>query len=136
MKLIDFILCDDVRNEVTGKNTIVGVYGDIVIPIKKEDLKGPVNIRLAFYIRLLKTKDEVKPDSFFFEVFFNGKNYKKIEGPLQIPDEVKFINLNFNADPFSIPGEGVFTFKLTFNKDSKIIQVIEPDYNFQVFTQK
>lgn len=33
-KLIDCFLCDDVRQEITGKTTFVGVYGtDVVVPM-------------------------------------------------------------------------------------------------------
>jgi hypothetical protein len=33
-KLIDCFLCDDVRQEISGKSTFVGVYGaDVIIPV-------------------------------------------------------------------------------------------------------
>jgi len=33
-KLIDWILCDDVRQEASGKTTIVGIYGsDVIVPM-------------------------------------------------------------------------------------------------------
>jgi len=33
-KLIDWIICDDVRQEASGKTTIVGIYGaDVIVPM-------------------------------------------------------------------------------------------------------
>jgi len=33
-KLIDWILCDDVRQEASGKTTIIGIYGaDVIVPM-------------------------------------------------------------------------------------------------------
>lgn len=33
-KLIDWIICDDVRQEASGKTTIIGIYGaDVIVPM-------------------------------------------------------------------------------------------------------
>ena len=33
MKIVDFIVCDDIRREIGGKNTIIGVYDELNIRI-------------------------------------------------------------------------------------------------------
>ena len=39
MKLIDFIVCDDIRQELFGKITIVGVYSDLQIALPINNIK-------------------------------------------------------------------------------------------------
>lgn len=63
-KLIDWIICDDVRQEITGKTTIIGIYGaDIIVPqtpmvlpqlciITKWDIKSGIFKEIVFRLEL------------------------------------------------------------------------------------
>jgi hypothetical protein len=63
-KLIDWIICDDVRQEITGKTTIIGIYGsDIIIPqtpmvlpqlclLTKWDIKSGIFEEIAFRLEI------------------------------------------------------------------------------------
>lgn len=136
MKLIDFVICDDIRFEMGGKHTLVGVYSDINIPMQKgASTKLPTVLRLSFFIRLLLDKD-ITPDAFILEYYINNEktSIPTINGKMEIDKNIRYLNLAFSHDKFEIKNVGKLSFKLTlFNKD-KIIQIIEPDYNFDVNT--
>ena len=54
MRIRDFIVCDDIRQEVGNKHTIVGIFDDaIVFNVLKDNLNNwPKTSRLGFYIRI------------------------------------------------------------------------------------
>ena len=54
MKLIDFIVCDDIRTEINNKVSIIGVYDDTINFIVPESAAGawPKILKLGIYIRL------------------------------------------------------------------------------------
>ena len=54
MKMLNFVVCDDVRNEMGGKYSIMGVYGNSiefsVTPEKKD--QWPKTMRTGFFITI------------------------------------------------------------------------------------
>lgn len=63
MKLINFIICDDIRTEINNKFSLIGVYSDtfnFLVPEKSAE-KWPKIVHLGFYIRLgIESIEEVK----------------------------------------------------------------------------
>ena len=54
MKLIDFIICDDIRTEISNKVSLIGVYNDalnFVVPEKAVNT-WPKGLRLGVFVRL------------------------------------------------------------------------------------
>lgn len=133
MKLIDFIICDDIRSEVGNKHTLVGVFSDINVPYKK-GAKKPVNIfiKLGIFIRCLVDDSMIKPDSFKLELTHNTKGQlQPFEGPLSIHGNVNYINLVLVTN-YVIPDEGRISFKLFFSKSGKVIETMIPEYTFGI----
>jgi hypothetical protein len=102
VKFIDMFLCDDVRQEISGKTTLVGVYGsDVIVPAI------PIMLPQMFII----TKWDIT-DGIFREVTFrigypNGNQI----GPLKAvaPDTVigSRLTMNLALIPFQIQTAGV-----------------------------
>lgn len=71
MKLVDFVICDDVRRELANKLTIVGTYNDQIQFETKSvsEMVLPMNIRLGLYVRIdIENSAEVQ----FVDVVIKG----------------------------------------------------------------
>ncbi|MDI6739293.1 MAG: hypothetical protein QME74_02900 [Candidatus Edwardsbacteria bacterium] len=133
MKLLDFIICDDIRFEVGNKNTLVGIYGDINLTQKRgSKLSWPVPLKLWLYLRCLINEGEDKPESFHIDITHNTKgSIAPIAGTLSIPEGIKYLNLALVGN-ISLPDTGVISFKISFFKAGQEVYVVVPDYTFSI----
>ncbi|HTE42429.1 MAG TPA: hypothetical protein VK629_16525, partial [Steroidobacteraceae bacterium] len=77
LSVVSAILCEDVREEVSNKHTLVGVItGDILVGV------FPGNIRVAAYIELAATK--VGVHRFNLRFSYAGKNPLEMEGQINV----------------------------------------------------
>lgn len=102
MKIRDYIFCDDIRNELNNKMSLMGIYQDRILfrVSKDKNLTFPIPIRLASFVRLDLEVSDVMPDKFKFELLLNGKSLVELEGGLKIDGVQRMIYV-------SIVGEGV-----------------------------
>ncbi len=133
MKLLDFLVCDDIRQEIGQKTTLVGIYRDLVISFVKE-AKWPFVIRLCFYLRFKRAEMDSMPDGFIVDFLLNENKFHTLDGTLGIsPDaEVDYFDLMLVNNAFLIPGDGKITFLVKFLKNEHVIQEIEPEYILNV----
>jgi len=134
MKLIDFIVCDDIRQEVGGKVTLVGVYEDrIMINAPSPDaVRWPVQLRLGFFIRLLNDGSLPDVDGFDLRIHCNGKIICRLSGPIAIPPRHGLINLFFVNSSVRVPGKGPLDVALIFKHAGTVVREIRPDLSIQV----
>jgi len=134
MKLIDFIICDDIRQEVGGKVTLVGVYEDrLMINVPSPDaVRWPVQLRLGFFLRLLNDGNAPDIDGFDLQVRCSGKMICRLSGPLKIPPRHGLLNLFFVNSSVRIPAEGRLGVTLIFKHAGDAVCEIKPDLGIQV----
>ncbi|GJL79511.1 MAG: hypothetical protein NPINA01_25000 [Nitrospinaceae bacterium] len=131
MKLLDFIVCDDIRREEGGKFTLVGVYNDKVefIPLTPEEVKWPQNKQIGVYCRLVGEKSD-----FNFEkvvIIFSDNNKEvaiRLEGNIeeQLEQKPKKILVFSFVFGISIPKPATLYPKLQFINDDQVINEILP----------
>lgn len=112
MTLLDFIICDDVRQEVGNKHTFVGIYD--TINFKGDKIEWPIRYRICFYIRFYYTKNEPKPDGFLIEFKKDRDLVHKYEDKFNIPKEEGLFNLVITDQAFPIGGPGVYNVNVIF----------------------
>lgn len=134
MKLIDFIVCDDIRQEIGGKVTLVGVYEDrIMINAPSPDaVRWPVQLKLGFFIRLFNDGSAPDMDNFDLQVSCNAKMICRLSGPLQVTPRQGLMNLFFVNSAVRFPAEGRLSVVLIFKKNQGIVHEIRPDLSIQV----
>lgn len=134
MKLIDFIVCDDIRQEIGGKVTLVGVYEDRIMinAPSAEAVRWPVRLRLGFFIRLLNDGSLPDADAFDLQVRCNDKTVCRLSGPVHLPPRDRLMNLFFVNSSVRFPGEGGLGVALTFKRAGSVMQEIRPELNIQV----
>lgn len=74
MRLIDFLVAEDIRTEVGDKHTVIGVLGDAMTIAVANAPASPLLIRLGLFVRIEMTAAD--PEAFKFEcpIFWNDKH--------------------------------------------------------------
>lgn len=138
MKVLQFIVCDDIRHEIGNKHTLVGIYSENITFAVQQDKRGewPKTIKLAFYV-LLEVSDQL-PAS--IEIKMTGPqgaltigktalDTQKIQGHKRL--RLAIVN---NSVRFTHEGDYCFSVTLYDSKDSEMDTEI-PDYKFHVSEQ-
>jgi len=134
MKLIDFIVCDDIRQEIGGKVTLVGVYEDRIMinTPSREAIRWPVQLKLGFFLRLLNDDTAPDMDNFELQVTSNKKTICRLSGPLKIKKQPGLMNLFFVNSAVKFPSEGRLSVALIFKKAEDVVYEIRPDLSIRV----
>jgi Family of unknown function (DUF6941) len=114
-KIVDFLVCDDVRQEVGGKRTIVGIYDKVLIVPTV-----PFNLpQLYFVIKLDFTKSDIAKMNFTVEMPGG-----QIIGPMNVglSKEIQKQNpiMNLAVYPINIKETGMCQVFVTFDEQKKI----------------
>ena len=97
------LLCDDIRQEMGGKTSLMGIYDHhIVVPQIPFVLP-----KVCFYTRFSRMDGQFK---FSFSIVAPGGERKDIirDSDVQIPEGAKEGTFNVIASPFEVSGEGVY----------------------------
>jgi len=122
MKLYDFVICDFIRQENTGKYILFGVYDDILIFTQKEKTEY-YNLPISFFLRFrLTEEDQEIPTDFRFIVNYDaeGSSPKELKSKLEMvggagqkPEKIQLILQMGNLQiPYNTKK---IDFKITFN---------------------
>ncbi len=130
MKFQSFIFCDDVRQEINGKVTLIGVY-DLTIIFPK-GTKFPAALPLSFFCRVQLDTGDKHFDSMKLEFFLNGKLFLDAEGPIQVNDFEKPITISQRFSILPIPESGVVRCNLIFKAAGVEVGRLSPEYSPQV----
>jgi len=130
MKINSFILCEDIRNEMGGKQSLMGVFGDTIlleVPPAAQDT-WPKALRLGLYVQMTLEGDDRGIDNLSFKIEKDAvSGIGKIgEGTIPIwkNKSVGRLAIAFVLNPFLVAGAGLVTFKLIcFGDDGKEIDL-------------
>ena len=129
MKLETVMICDDIRQELGGKQSLMGLYNDIILfePVPAGAQAWPKLMKLAFFIRLtLDEKESIPPGaSFSFSYSRGDESVEILRSPILMKTSApsRVVNLSIVANPFIIKGPGEMSFSLQlYNADGKTIK--------------
>ncbi len=135
MKVVSFIVCDDIRNEIGGKHSLMGVYGNSIefrVTPENRD-QWPKNVKIGIFVTIKLEDDDREKDinSFSLNIDYSGKLEKVAKGlfhPAHIPIS-HMVNLAIVHNNFVFKEAGELRFSLDFF-DAKDVrtQRIVPDY--------
>ncbi len=112
--LTDFLVCDDIRQEVGDKFSLVGVYADSIrLTFQGEAVWPALLPKLGIFVRT-KPLVDFTPQRFSMTIAHNGTQIGKFGGDLKVSDPARPITIAFVAVPFPIPGPGTIQFHLDF----------------------
>lgn len=123
MKIIDFILCDDIRREVGNKRTIVGTYIDrIIFHSAHGSSPWPTNKQIGLYATLKIEEKDPNFDAFQITFSLDQEPLGKAEG--------RIISANLDISktavfdivvPIVFKKAGTMTIKIQFLMDGKVV---------------
>lgn len=138
MRIIDFIVCDDIRQETSGKTTLVGIYDEkLILGIQKDkEVKWPSAMKLCFFSRYIIEKNDTHPDMMQLEIVsYNGQTVSA-NGPIpplaREAAENRLLSYAIIGDGFSLQGIGEIKFNVKFLKSDKIVFEVSPVYKLMV----
>jgi hypothetical protein len=118
------LLCDDIRQEMGGKTSLMGLYDHhIVVPQVPFVLP-----KVCFYTRFSRMDGTFK---FSFSIVSPGGERKDIirDSDVEIPDGAKEGTFNVIASPFEVGAEGVFEVIIGLTKGADRFEYV---YKFAV----
>jgi hypothetical protein len=121
MKVIDFIICDDIRKEIGNKHSLIGIYEDAIKfnVSPKDSGKWPKIMKTGFFIRI-KIEDEndkEKLNKFRLNINYNGKARTIAEGVINNlfnQTNAKRISLAIVFNQFNFENSGSMSVNVEF----------------------
>ena len=126
MKLDSVIFCEDIRNEINNKHTLVGIYTDrIILQADKpvEAVKFPALSRLSCYFRFLKEDSDSSVDTFEIKFMLPvpGVELPVVSGALKINLDYKYFTITIVGE--SIPVQpGNIGYRLTLKSGDTVVR--------------
>lgn len=139
MKIVSFLVCDDIRNEMGGKHSLMGVYGNsIEFHVTPENRnQWPKVMRMGVFASVNIGDDDRKKHitSFSLLIDYDGKKENIAKGNFR-PEDIPVshsLNIAIIHNNFLFKEAGDVRFSLEFS-DSKgrIIETIVPDYVLKI----
>lgn len=131
MQLIDFMVCDDIRQEVGNKHSLMGIYGNSVtinIPDVQPDAQ-PVPLRLGIFVRIRLDPEDPAPTLFELTARQGERPPMRVLQPLlarSIRTVPSFINATVVIPQFPIYESGVVSFDITVKSGDVVINNSSP----------
>jgi len=119
MKVSDFIICEDIRLEVGGKSSLMGVLGDNLNFHGQGINDWPKNITIAIFLRVDVGED--RPSKFKIEAVLNGDQVALIEDDLTIPEKTKIISIPIIFRTLPIKETGTLDFLFEMLSDETLL---------------
>ncbi len=118
------LLCDDIRQEMGGKTSLMGLYDHhIVVP------QVPFSLpKVCFYTRFSRMDGDFK---FSFAIVSPGGERKDVirDSDVQIPDGAKEGTFNVIASPFEVNSDGIYEVILGLTKGADRFEYV---YKFAI----
>ncbi|MBW2699747.1 MAG: hypothetical protein JRF33_02920 [Deltaproteobacteria bacterium] len=133
MKLLDFIACDDIRHELGGKLSLMGVFGDSIKLQVPKGAQKPFAFPLALYLRILIEENDSVPDRFKAIIRLDEKEFAKIEGNIGVlGDRPKILGFVLPLNMFKISENATLSLTATFFAGGQSLMDISPPYDISI----
>ena len=137
LKINDVLVCDDIRNEVNGKQTIVGLVHGLNIGVNK-DYKEDIILQLSFLIRIINSDKNLElKEITAYLLSDDGKELVKRSIPVtknkKLPD---FFNVALVKENIKIKDSTNITFKLIIKDSKDKKKTVVSDYIFRINVAK
>lgn len=120
----DFLFCDDIRMETRNKLSIMGLYGDRIVVLPKQE-KKEIKLPLSILIRLKANAKIEKEVNFSLKITFEDKDIAGIEGQATF-GETSVLPIPIKRLDFQFVNSGTLKFVLSISQnDQKITEHTE-----------
>lgn len=116
MKVVDFIVCDDIRSEVGNKFSLMGTFADRILI--RDEVSWPVQMVLGIFARVALEPGEAEPEQFIMTVLSDGKDVARAAGDVA-PPKTRLLSFVVGFRPLVIPSPGLLVFKFDVLREGK-----------------
>jgi hypothetical protein len=136
MKLINFIICDDIRNELGNKISLMGIYDDTIeFPVTQDkENTWPKSMRIGVCLRIKLDQDK-DITRFKLRTSFNNKEIIIGEGVFNLSQlkQLKKINIVILHNAFVFNASGIMNFIFDFyNSKDEIVDTLHSDLSLEI----
>jgi len=132
MKLLDFIVCDDIRNEVGEKLSFMGVFGDNITLQVQAGAPRPISFKVSAFFRFLIEDTDPIPDSFRILTSLGKKESAKFEGTIGVVGRPKLLGLALPPVVVAVTEPASLSFRVVLSANGRIILDDTPPYGVEV----
>ena len=133
MKLLDYIVCDDVRNELGGKFSLMGVFGDSINVQVPHGVTGAIAIPITVYLRVLLEERDSVPDGFKVVIKINGKEFAGVEGTIEVSaNKPNILGFVIPIRKFQVFENSTISLTATFTSGGQPIAELSPSYDISI----
>lgn len=137
MKITNCIICEDIRQELGNKHSLMGIYDDsIIFRTPPDQLNNwPKSKQLSFFIRISLDKEEDLSafNHMTIESNLNGDIEEILKIKINYAPNIKKMNIAASIGNFIFKNKGILSFNLRFyDKNNEIISVLENFYHLKI----
>lgn len=136
MKITNCIICEDIRQELGNKHSLMGVYDDSIIFKTTPDKINvwPKSKQLSFFIRLIFDKEDLSDLSYMnIESNLNGTIEEVLRMEISFVPKTKKMNIAATIGNFTFKNKGNLCFNLkVYNQSGSIINEFLNFYSLRI----
>jgi hypothetical protein len=128
MDISSVIFCEDIRPELDGKFSAMGIFTDLdVLDASGGPAKLPFNIRLGFLIRILRIETDGIPDNYSMKLLCDGDILTELSSTIN-NFQGRYLNIMGVNPFFVIPKYGSISLNLILRKgNEEVLNKTLPD---------
>lgn len=121
MKVIDFLVAEDIRTEVGNKHSVMGLFTDSITIGVPAAVKWPMAFRLASLIRLEFGPADPTEFGFCFRILWGAEELARFEGGgSKGGAETSIVTLPLVANAVALKGAGAFSFEIEIKDGARV----------------
>jgi hypothetical protein len=120
LKLNALIVCDDIREELGGKLTLVGVYAGGLL-LDKSIVFPSLMKSLCLFVRLSLDDNDPLPEKVTLRGSLNGEKLFEHTGTVNVANRSEPVTVRLAFVPFTLRAFGEMTFQFTFSAGADTI---------------
>lgn len=132
MRILDFLVCDDIRQEIGGKTTLVGIYND-QIGFYEQAEQSPLSLpKLGLFVRLQLEASDVSITGLELVVRQGDLEIARIHGAVPVSATQRNFSMAVIATNFAFPGVGLVQFDMLLKQDEEVVSSFPAYYELLV----
>ncbi len=118
MKVIDFIVADDIRTEQGNKYSVMGIYSDCITMSVPAEVKWPIGFRFASFVRLELGRGDPDALRFEFKIFSGDRDVAGFAGAVVKAPDTNIVTLPLVVSFLPLAGAGELHFRFRVLDDA------------------
>jgi hypothetical protein len=129
MKLLDFIVCDDIRQERGDKLSFMGVFADCVKLQVPQGAPRPIAFRMGIFLRMLLEEADPLPDRFKIVLKLSNDEVAAFEGKIAVKGRPRLMGFPLPLSAVPIADNTSLNFHASIFAGERLLLETEAPYD-------